>query len=153
MQHSDGANMRQDLPALANSTHRLETPSEPLPKSKESFSSWRRRKQSKRIHKLNLQYEALEIRVVPSSTFTWTGAGANNNWSTVGNWSGGVAPTTGGTLVFGTGESQHTNVDDMSGLTVAEILLSTRSDLAEAVTDSSTSTTAERLWTAQWRGE
>jgi len=26
---------------------------------------------------------------------TWTGAGADNNWSTGGNWSGGTAPTTG----------------------------------------------------------
>lgn len=26
---------------------------------------------------------------------TWTGAGADNNWTTGGNWSGGTAPTTG----------------------------------------------------------
>jgi autotransporter-associated beta strand protein len=123
MHRSEEANMRQDLSASVNSTNRFETPSEWLPKLKKGFWSWRRRKQSKRIHKLNLQYEALEVRVVPSSTYTWTGAGANNNWSTVGNWSGGAAPTNGGTLVFGSGESQLTNVDDISGLSVAEVKL------------------------------
>ena len=66
--------------------------------------------------------EALEVRIVPS-TFTWTGGGANANWSTVGNWQGGVAPANGSILVFGSGASQLTDVDDISGLSVAEIEL------------------------------
>lgn len=32
--------------------------------------------------------------------FNWTGAGANANWSTAANWSGGVAPTSSSTVVF-----------------------------------------------------
>src|SRR5208337_3787261 len=45
------------------------------------------------------------------------------NWSTGANWQGGVSPTSGSTLVFGASESQLTNVDDMAGLSVAEIKL------------------------------
>ena len=41
---------------------------------------------------------------------------------TVANWQNGVAPTTGSLLVFGAGESQLTNTDDISGLSVAEIV-------------------------------
>ena len=90
---------------------------------KRSSSRHRHERRSKSAHKPNLQFEALELRVVPSSTYTWIGGGANSNWSTVGNWSGGVAPTTGGTVVFGSGESQLTNVDNIAGLSVAEIEL------------------------------
>ena len=84
----------------------------------------RRRRRSKSMHELMLQCEVLEQRVV-MSTFTWTGSGANANWSTVGNWSGGVAPTSGNnTLIFGAGQSQLTSVDDISALSVNEITLS-----------------------------
>ena len=33
------------------------------------------------------------------ATRTWTGGGANNNWTTAGNW-GGIAPVAGDNLVF-----------------------------------------------------
>ncbi len=33
--------------------------------------------------------------------FTWNGAGADNNWTTGGNWVGGVAPGVGDNLIFG----------------------------------------------------
>ena len=59
------------------------------------------------------------------ATFTWTGAGADANWSTAANWQGGVAPTPtnalGGTLVFGPGEAQTANANDILGLSVAEM--------------------------------
>src|SRR5262249_44055779 len=42
-----------------------------------------------------LQLEVLEGRLVPA-THTWTGAGADLNWSTAANWTGGV-PTSGET--------------------------------------------------------
>ena len=89
-----------------------------------SSSSHRRRRRSKSMHELTPRYEVLEVRVVPSSTYTWTGGGVNSNWSTGANWQGGVAPTSASTLVFGSGESQLTNIDDISGLSVAEIELS-----------------------------
>ncbi len=48
-------------------------------------------------------------------TFQWTGNGANGNWSTPGNWSGGKAPTGDGneTLSFPSGAARSTNTDDL----------------------------------------
>ena len=48
-------------------------------------------------------------------TFQWTGGGANANWSTPGNWSGGKAPTGDGneTLTFPSGAGKLTNIDDL----------------------------------------
>ena len=86
------------------------------------FPGRRRRLRARRRDKLTLPCEVLEVRLVPS-TFTWTGGGANSNWSTGANWQGGVSPTSGSTLVFGVGQSQLTNVDDIVGLSVAEIQL------------------------------
>jgi fibronectin-binding autotransporter adhesin len=83
-----------------------------------------RRSRSRISQKRSLQCELLEPRVVLSSTSVWTGGGANSNWSNIANWQGGAVPTAGSILVFGTGESQTSNVDDISGLSVAEIELS-----------------------------
>ena len=91
---------------------------------KRSSPTHRRRRRSKSMHERTLHYEVLELRVVPSGTYTWTGGGVNSNWSTGANWQGGVAPTSASTLVFGSGKSQLTNIDDISGLSVAEIVLS-----------------------------
>ncbi len=48
------------------------------------------------------------------SAFQWTGASANDNWTTPGNWLGGVAPTGSAneTLIFPAGASQFTSVDN-----------------------------------------
>jgi autotransporter-associated beta strand protein len=35
-----------------------------------------------------------------ASTFTWNGGGGNNNWTTAGNWVGGMAPGPGDSLIF-----------------------------------------------------
>lgn len=35
-----------------------------------------------------------------AATFTWNGAGGDNNWSTAGNWAGGVAPANDGTAAI-----------------------------------------------------
>jgi hypothetical protein len=43
-----------------------------------------------------------------AATMTWTGAGADNNWTTAGNW-GGVAPVAGDDLVFPGGAARLTN--------------------------------------------
>jgi autotransporter-associated beta strand protein len=45
-------------------------------------------------------------------TFTWSGAGPDNNWSDGANWVGGVAPSPGDHLVFPAGAAQQTNVND-----------------------------------------
>ncbi len=52
---------------------------------------------------------------ITAGNFQWTGNGANANWTTAGNWSGGVAPTGDGneTLVFPSGASKLTNIDDL----------------------------------------
>jgi autotransporter-associated beta strand protein len=48
-------------------------------------------------------------------TFQWTGNGADPNWTTPGNWQGGIAPTGDGneTLVFPNGAARLTNIDNM----------------------------------------
>jgi autotransporter-associated beta strand protein len=45
---------------------------------------------------------------------TWTGAGPDANWSDPANWSGGVAPNPGDTLVFGPGAGQLASTDDFA---------------------------------------
>jgi hypothetical protein len=35
----------------------------------------------------------VQTSVSQAQSFTWTGAGADNNWSTAGNWQGGTSPT------------------------------------------------------------
>jgi probable HAF family extracellular repeat protein/autotransporter-associated beta strand protein len=49
----------------------------------------------------------------PTTTLTWTGAGADNLWSDQANWSGGQTPIPGDTLVFGPGASQLSTNDDL----------------------------------------
>lgn len=44
---------------------------------------------------------------------TWTGAGANNNWSTPANW-GGTAPVAGDDLVFPAGAARKLNTNDFA---------------------------------------
>ncbi|MFM8282819.1 MAG: autotransporter-associated beta strand repeat-containing protein, partial [Planctomycetaceae bacterium] len=55
-------------------------------------------------------------------TATWNGNGANNNWSTGGNWAGGVAPTgagSGDTLVFGSGVNRPNTVNTTDNFVLA----------------------------------
>ncbi len=58
---------------------------------------------------------------------TWTGGGANNNWSTGANWSGGNAPATDGsaTLTFPNGASRLSNTNDFTaGTAFAGLVIS-----------------------------
>jgi hypothetical protein len=48
-----------------------------------------------------------------AATRTWTGAGANGNWSTAANW-GGTVPVAGDDLVFPNGAAQLTNTNDLT---------------------------------------
>jgi autotransporter-associated beta strand protein len=53
--------------------------------------------------------QSYAIVVNPAKTLVWTGLGADDNWTTPGNWSGaGAAPLAGYTLIFGTGATQKT---------------------------------------------
>ena len=45
-----------------------------------------RRPTTRRKSTVQLQIEALEARLAPATTDTWTGL-ADSNWMTVGNWS------------------------------------------------------------------
>lgn len=83
-----------------------------------------RRRQSG-LSTARLTVEHLEERLVPT-VYTWTGSGANANWSTAANWSGGAAPTGVSTdqLVFASTGSQHTNTNDLTGATFGKITLS-----------------------------
>jgi autotransporter-associated beta strand protein len=82
------------------------------------------KKRSRRI--LNL--EQLESRLAPA-TFTWTGAGGNNLWSTPGNWAGNTAPlstSTADNLVFNGSPAlalRSTN-DDIANVNVGAITIS-----------------------------
>ncbi|HEV3383175.1 MAG TPA: hypothetical protein VG097_00085, partial [Gemmata sp.] len=65
-----------------------------------------------------LNFEPLEDRLTPT-TYTWVGLGLSPNWNVAANWQGGVLPTNGGDLVFGTlipGASRPTN-DNLTTLT------------------------------------
>lgn len=60
----------------------------------------------------NFSITATTIPTAPPAT-VWTGAGANNNWSTPENWSAGV-PVNGQPITFN-GTSQQANANDLTG--------------------------------------
>jgi hypothetical protein len=66
--------------------------------------------------------ESLEQRIA-LATLTWTGA-SGANWSTPGNWSTGVAPAAGDSLVFPAAAANLTNTNDLpSGTTFNSITI------------------------------
>ena len=64
-----------------------------------------------------LRFEELEARHAPA-TFTWTGLGADQNWSTGANWQGNVAPSgkaaPGDDLVFPGSAAKKAPVNDLT---------------------------------------
>lgn len=57
------------------------------------------------------------------STGRWTGSGANNNWSTAGNWDGNAVPIFPIGLAFG-GSTRLSNTNDLTGVTATGITFS-----------------------------
>ncbi len=48
----------------------------------------------------------LDISVLAQATFNWSDGSGDHNTNTSGNWTGGVLPTTGSNIIFGTGGVQ-----------------------------------------------
>lgn len=65
---------------------------------------------------------ALGRRSVAAS-LTWVGLGANDNWSSSGNW-GGLVPINGDTLIFN-GSTRPAPVNNLVGLSVASVTVNT----------------------------
>ena len=55
-----------------------------------------------------------------AATITWSGSGANANWSTTANWSNGTAPTTTDSLWFNNGV-RTTGTNNISSLSIGSI--------------------------------
>jgi LPXTG-motif cell wall-anchored protein len=55
---------------------------------------------------------SIGISAVQAATIAWTGGGADTNWSTTGNWQGGILPGAGDTVTFAGagGHSSHVDV-------------------------------------------
>ena len=66
--------------------------------------------------------EVLEGRIAPA-TRVWDGGGANNLWSTAGNWAGDVAPKSGDDLVFPEGAAQTASVNNFLTGSFARIIV------------------------------
>ena len=74
---------------------------------------------SKRFLVSSLVSMALLCLVAPATrAATWTGGGADFNWSNTANWAGGVLPQAGQTLTF-SGAGKSTNYD--SGISLSNI--------------------------------
>lgn len=75
----------------------------------------------------NVFYDNFSITSInspaPPSAVVWTGAGANNNWSTPENW-GGTVPNTGQPIVFD-GTTQQANVNDLVGFDTPSLTFNT----------------------------
>ncbi|HUY85231.1 MAG TPA: hypothetical protein VMU97_01820 [Candidatus Dormibacteraeota bacterium] len=71
-------------------------------------------------------------------TFTWSGAGADGNWSTAGNWVGGTAPVSGdvGDTIIINNAATFTNgsTDNLATLSLASLQFENNGGLAQTVT-------------------
>src|SRR6516164_8054310 len=74
-----------------------------------------------------LCFEELETRLAPA---VWTGAAGNSNWSSVGNWQGGIIPTAGAPvdLEFPTVATTYVSNNNIAGLVVNSLTIGTGSN-------------------------
>ncbi|MFQ3575487.1 MAG: T9SS type A sorting domain-containing protein [Cytophagales bacterium] len=75
------------------------------------------------MKKLLLLIFAFNLILKAQTTRTWTGAGANNNWNTAANWSGGVVPTTNDTVIFNSTSSKNCVLNNPATITVAKFII------------------------------
>src|SRR3569623_81054 len=80
----------------------------------------RQRKSARILVALSL---SLLIPLAQAATLTWTGGGANDNWSTAGNW-GGTAMNATGDLIQFTGSTRLTPVNDFATSVIGITFLS-----------------------------
>ena len=73
-------------------------------------------------------YRTLDVVYAPPAVATlgWTGGGLSGNWSDPGNWDLARAPQDGDSLVF-TGDANVDTVNDLAGLTLADVEFSSMS--------------------------
>src|SRR5579871_1023241 len=64
----------------------------------------------------NAPAETLEVRIVPTTTDVWTGAGLTSNFSDQNNWQSHTIPQSGDNLDFPLGSENATPYDDMDGV-------------------------------------
>ena len=84
-------------------------------------------------------------------TYTWTGLGGDNNWSTDANWDTNRAPTGGEKLVFPSGAARLSNNNDLSGKSFYSITIAgggydingNAITLTNGISDSDASNTSE----------
>ena len=69
-----------------------------------------------------LSLDRLEERIAPVADM-WTGGGGNSNWNTPTNWNNGI-PTAGAVLSFPAGAAQFNTTDNITGLSVSSISIS-----------------------------
>ncbi len=102
--------------------------------------------------------ESLEPRIVLS---TWIGGGTDSNWMTGANWSGGIAPVSGASLVFPANVSHQSAVNNFpAGMTFNSIeidgsgytLSGNAIDLAHGITTTYSSGTSTDVMNTQLGG-
>ena len=71
----------------------------------------------------NAPAETLEVRIVPTTTDIWTGAGLTSNFSDQNNWQSHVIPESGDDLDFPAGSENATPYDDMDGVGFGQITI------------------------------
>ncbi len=71
----------------------------------------------------NAPAETLEVRIVPTATDVWTGAGLTSNFSDQNNWQSHVIPGSNDNLDFPAGSENATPYDDLDGVGFGQVTI------------------------------